>query len=109
MLSDFRFLLGVDCLLQLELVTGDLGCQRINPSLSEEFEFLRPCSVLDENTVLVRVDVRDIDIYRNDALLNLRRESRRKGYDGVLLSAISRTVSVTIDLSRNQRVECTVF
>lgn len=113
MLMYFGIGLCVDTLAQLEYVIRAVARQRVHPFVGQSFYFFSPSPVLYQYTVPVGVDVRDVNLNRNNTFLNFGGIPRREDYDDVLQFAVPRSVTAIscspIDLSRDGGSEGAAF
>ena len=93
MLIDVRFSLRVNGLLKPEFITGLIGSQTFNPFIGETFYFFCSLTVFNENPVIVRVNIWNIDIHGYNARLNVTRKTRCEYHNGILLAAVSRAIA----------------
>ncbi len=71
MLIDVRFSLRVNGLLKPEFITGLIGGQAVDPIIGETLYFFCPLTVFNEDPVIVRVNIWNIDIHGYNTRLNV--------------------------------------
>lgn len=100
MLVYVGFFLGINSLLEVELVARFVCRKAFNPFSGQALQFFGALAVFNHNPVVVGVNVGDKDVHGNNTLLYLCREACREDYDCVLFVAVAGTEAATINIAR---------